>query len=138
MGYAKIGKEQLSIQNYNNCISNEPEAYVYYRNRAISFFDLQNVPNLTEPIRNNYKKKEKADLEKILEIINGIDSNDLIYPDLYTKSFADFYLGNIKNAKEEIELAIEKYNLVKDKFLKDKNLFKDMKDLQRDIKNHIK
>lgn len=138
MGYAKIGKEQLSIQNYNNCISNEPEAYVYYRNRAISFFDLQNVPNLTEPIRNNYKKKEKADLEKILEIINGIDPNDLIYPDLSTKSFADFYLGNIKNAKEEIELAIEKYNLVTDKFLKDKNLFKDMKDLQRDIKNHKK
>lgn len=133
MGYSILGKEQLSILNFSNCILNQPDEYVYLRNRSVSYNDLRNIPNLTPTIRVNYKKKEQDDLKRVIEIIDNFDDDKLTYNEFYTKSFANSNLGNIKKAKEYIEIALSTYNNVKDKFPKDKNILNDMKELQRDI-----
>jgi tetratricopeptide (TPR) repeat protein len=138
IGYGQLGKEQLSRSNYDNCIRNEPDTYDYYRNRSIILSQLQVVPNIPQSNLLSYRKQKIADLEKILEIIDKSDKDDLSYNELDCKSFANFYLGNIRQAKDDIALALEKYNLVEDRLLKDKNILIEMKDLQKQISNHKK
>lgn len=133
MGYSSLGQHQLSILNYDNCIVNNPNEYAYYRNRAIALKDLQNIENLPIANKISYQKKEIADLKKMLDIINAITAENVSYIDLESKAFANYYLGNGKEAKEAITLALEKYNAVENKFLKDKNILKDIKDLQKQI-----
>ena len=138
MGYSGMGKHQLSVSNYDNCISNDPNEYAYYRNRAIALNDLQKIENLPIANKISYKRKEIADLKKMLEIIKRISKRDLSYGVLESKAFANFYLGNKKEAKEDITLALKNYNAVENKFPKDKNILKDMKELQKQIINDKK
>jgi tetratricopeptide (TPR) repeat protein len=133
MGYSSLGQHQLSILNYDNCIVSNPNEYAYYRNRAIALKELQNIENLPKANKISYQKKEIADLKTMLDIINTITAENVSYNDLESKAFANYYLGNSKEAKEAITLALEKYNAINNKFLKDKNILKDIKELQKQI-----
>lgn len=133
IGYSGLKEYQLSILNYDNCIINDPNEYAYYRNRAIALKDLQNIESLPAANKVSYQKKEIADLKKMLDIINTIATDSISYIELESKAFANYYLGNSKEAKDAIILALEKYNAVENKFLNDKNILKDIKDLQKQI-----
>lgn len=138
IGYGQLGKEQLSKSNYDNCISNMPDVCDYYRNRSIVLSQLQTLPNLPQSNLISYKKQEIADLEKIIEVIDKVNDEDLTFNELDCKSYANFYLGNIQQAKDDIALALEKYSKINDKLYKDKNILKEMKDLQKQILNFKK
>lgn len=138
MGYSSIGKEQLSILNYDNCININPNDYSIYRNRSISYNDLSKIKNIPTANIKSYKKRESADLKKVLKIVDQIGSKKITYSDLESKAFANFYLGNIKDAEDSLELSLKYYKNVDNKFSKDKNMLKDIKDLQKQILNFKK
>ena len=136
MGYTKLGEEQNSKINYDNCISNDPDEYTYYRNRSIAFQQLQKIPNMPKSLIESHKRNEIADLKKILQILNEFE--DLTYHDMECSSYANYHLGNIQKAKDDIAVALDKYAKEQDKFLKDQNVLKDMKSLQKDILKYRK
>lgn len=135
IGYSlKKGGEQQSLFYYKKCIEKNPQDHTYYRNRAISFIDLESIPSLPLNIRNNYKNKADEDLRKILEISKNTEIKD--YPLLHSEALANSYLGNHKMALANINMAIDVFNNEKDIFKRDKNELKEMKGLQKDYKKN--
>ena len=134
----QTGGEKKSILNYEICIKAFPNEVSYYRNRAISNMSLENVKNLPESFREKFKAEANLDLLKIIKIVDSKNISDITYGDLHSRSFAHSCLENYKSALTDIEKAIIIYNSLTDKFIKDKNELIEMKQLLKEIKNHLK
>lgn len=137
IGYSlKKGGEQQSIFYYKKCIDKKPDEHSFYRNRAISYINLELLPNLPIKIRNNYKQKADEDLKKIIEISKNSESKD--YQLLHSEALAHNLLGNQKLALSLINKSLEAYNLEENIFKKDKNELKEIKLLQKEISKFVK
>lgn len=132
IGYSlKKGGEQQSIFYYKKCIDQKPNEHSFYRNRAISYIYLEQLPNLPLKIRNSYKQKADEDLKRVIEIANNTENKD--YQILHSEALAYDLLGNPKIALSLINKSIESFKTETNIFKKDKNEFKEIKLLQKDL-----
>lgn len=137
IGYSlKKGGEQQSIFYYKKCIDKKPYEHSFYRNRAISYINLELLPNLPIKIRNNYKQKADEDLKKIIEISKNSESKD--YQLLHSEALAHNLLGNQKLALSLVKKSLEAFSLEENIFKKDKNELKEIKFLQKEISKFVK
>lgn len=137
IGYSnKKGGEQQSIFYYKKCIDIDSNEHSFYRNRAISYITLEQLPNLPIKIKSSYKQKADKDLEKIIEIAKNNLNKDYYF--LHSLALAHDLLGNPKLALSVINQSIEVYNLERDIFKKDKNELKKIKLLQKELVKIVK
>lgn len=110
IGYSKIGNAQKSIESYKICIEKEPENYIYFKNRAVSYIELEDDLNVPTSLRSQFKKKADEDLNVAINLTNRYENEHDDYMLYYTKGSAKFLLGKIKSAKNDLLKALEKYN----------------------------
>jgi tetratricopeptide (TPR) repeat protein len=132
IGYAHIKNAQKSIENYQICIDANFENYVYYRNRAESYLDLEEDISITKNLREQFKKKANIDLLKIIELTNQLEITDKTYKLYYSRGVANFLLDKLIPAKVDLEKAIKIYEST-DKFERDINELRDIKKTLKDI-----
>ena len=136
IGYSlKKGGEQQSVFYYKKCIDQKPNEHSFYRNRAISYINLTELSGLPLRIRKNYKQKADKDLKKIIEIAKKIDNKD--YQILHSEALAYALLGNLKLALSLINKSIESFVSETDIFKKDKNEFREIKRLQKELQKAV-
>ncbi len=139
IGYARIkGKEQLSVKNYNICLSEFPDDHAFLRNRALSFIALEIDSNLPKRLRDNFQQKADVDLKRIINILDEIDEDQLNYSELHSKAVAYTQLNKLALAKKNIDLALKVYNEVGNPLFIDKNELMEMKYLQKDLVREMK
>ena len=130
IGYSHKGNSQKSIENYQICIIAEPEAYIYYRNRAISYRNLSSDLSVTKNLRDQFIKKEILDLHKIIELTNRLQAVDNSYKLFLSRGFANLNLANFYPAKMDLLKAKELYEQT-DKKQQDSHEYKE---LNQDLK----
>lgn len=134
LGYARIsGKEQQAIKNYNICIAEYPNGFTYLRNRSLCYIALGTDINIPNALREKYVNSAISDLDLIISTLKKMQDSELDYRALHTRAFAYYYRRKITLAKGDIDLALEKYSQIKDKFDLDKNELAEMKQLQKDL-----
>lgn len=132
IGYSlKQGGEQQSIFYYKKCIDKKSNEHSFYRNRAISYINLEFLTNLPLKIRTDYKKKADEDLNKIIEISKNTEKKDFHL--LHSEALAYNLLGNPKLALSILNNSFKAFDLEEDIFKKDKNELKEMKFLKKEL-----
>lgn len=132
IGYSHIGNAQKSIENYQICINAEPDSYVYYRNRAVSYLDLETDSSIPKNLREQFARKANLDLLKVIELTNRLETADNSYKLYYSRGFANFHLNKLIPAKNDLEKALKLYESA-DKMEKDSNELKEIKQTIKDI-----
>ncbi len=135
IGYAKIpGGEQQSIKNYTICLGKYPDSHSYLRNRAITKTYLENDKNIPFNVRSKFRDEANEDFNRIIRVVSSTKPSDQSYNSLYSRSIAYQCLGKLSLAKKDVDLALEKYSKIEDKFQRDKNIYLEMKSSQRKLK----
>ena len=139
IGYALIGNAQESIKNYNYCISNEPDNYLYYRNRVSSYIELEGDLSITIPksIRDQFTRKADLDLNKIIEITNRLEPIDKSYNLFQCRGDANMLLNKLQLAKADLLKAKELYEK-EDKRRQDIHDFKEIKESLKIIEQYLR
>jgi hypothetical protein len=132
IGYAHIRNAQKSIENYQVCITAEPEQYVYYRNRAVSFRELETDPSIPKSLRNQFTKKANADLIKVIELTNKLEPTDNSYKLYFSRGVANLILNKLHQAKFDLLKAKELYEK-SDKMEQDIHEYREIKQALNDI-----
>lgn len=138
IGYAKIGKAQQSIENYNTCIHNEPESYIFLKNRALSYLDLEEDPNIPPSLKVQLKFKAKADadLKDVIALTDKYETTHNDYMLFYARGMAKAYLGKPNLAKTDLQKALNKYQQTP-KNQQDIHIFREIKQVLKDIERSI-
>jgi len=110
IGYSAKGNAQKSIENYQICIDAEPDEYIYYRNRALSYIDLETDSALTVSLRNQYSTKAKSDLHKVIELTNKLQNENSPYQLYYSRGIARQNLNENYPAKIDLLKAKQVYD----------------------------
>lgn len=134
-GYSTQGKNQLSIEQYDICVNNESEEYVYYYNRGLAKDSISKYPNANFPdkMRKAFEDEARNDLKKAIECANKVEDDSIGYNLLCCRGQANLILGRIESAKKDYERAEIIYkDTPKDE--RDTHILKDIKDGLKDIK----
>lgn len=129
IGYADLRNAQKSIENYQICIDAQPNEYVYYRNRALSYLDLKEDVVVPKNLREQFAKKADLDLKKVIELTDAIEGEDNTYGLYFSRGVAKLYLNQVYAAKVDLLKAKELYEAT-DKTKRDIHEY-------REIKQHL-
>ena len=132
IGYAHIRNSQKSIENYEICIKAEPEQHIYYRNRALSYQDLETDLSIPKNLRDQFTKKADLDLHKILELTNHLETSDNSYKIYFSRGIALLNLNRIYPARVALLKAKELYEY-NDKIQQDIHEYREIKQALKDI-----
>lgn len=110
IGYACIKNATKSIENYQICINAQPNLYVYFRNRANSYLELENDLNIPMKLRDQFRKKANTDLEKVIELTNNYEATEPNYRLYSSRGIAYLKLNKILQAKNDFYKALEFYS----------------------------
>ena len=135
VGYSHISNAQKSIDNYFICISEEPEEYVYYRNRAISYLELENDYKIPKTLRDQFAKKANLDLNTVIELGDKFEFLENCYELYYSRGVAYLNLNKVNAAKQDLQKAIDLYEKG-DKKIQDINQYKEIKQALKEIKRN--
>ncbi|MFN3021799.1 phospholipase D-like domain-containing protein [Chryseobacterium sp. TY3] len=111
IGYGNLKNASKSIENYQICITAEPEEYIYYRNRAISYLELEADSNVPIKLRNQFTQKANSDLEKVIELATKEEITKPHYQLFYSRGIAYLNLNKFYPAKNDFLKAIELYKI---------------------------
>lgn len=109
IGYANLGNASKSIENYQICINAEPEQYIYYRNRALSYLQLEADSNIPKKLRDQFTNRANADFEKVIVLATKLENIDPHYRLYYSRAVAYLNLDKSIQAKYDFTKALELY-----------------------------
>lgn len=138
IGYANTSNAQKSIEYYKTCIHNDPENYVFLKNRAVSYFDLENDPNIPSSIKTQFKFKSKAvaDLENAIALTDKYETIHNDYMVFYVRGAAKALLGKLNLAKTDLLKALDKYQHTP-KPQQDIHILREIKQTLKDIERSV-
>jgi tetratricopeptide (TPR) repeat protein len=138
IGYAAINNAQKSIENYEICIRAEPNEYVYYWNRALSYETLKTDSKIPSNLKPQFARKAKTDLEKVIELTDLEEKeNKDNYHLFHIRGCAKKALNQIHSSKRDLERGIELYQKIPKKE-QDIHHLREMKSNLKEIKNSIR
>ncbi|GEM_PF-1755183 len=110
IGYSKFRNAQKSIENYKICIENDSENYIYFKNRAVSYIELEEDFKVPSSLRSQFKQKADEDLKLAINLADKYENEHNDYMLYYTRGSAKLLLGKTKAAKIDLLKALEQYN----------------------------
>lgn len=138
IGYANTSNAQKSIEYYKICIQNDPENYIFLKNRAVSYFDLEDDPNIPSSIKTQFRFKSKAvaDLENAIVLTNKYETLHNDYMVFYVRGAAKALLGKLNLAKTDLLKALDKYQQTP-KPQQDIHILREIKQTLKDIERSV-
>lgn len=110
IGYAGKRNASKSIENYEICIHAEPNNYIYYWNRGLSYSDLVNDNAFPAKLKPQYKRKAEDDFKKVIELANQLESQHATNYRLFEcRGSAKFELDRMVSAKQDLQKALLLY-----------------------------
>lgn len=138
IGYSKIGNSQKSIENYQICIVAEPNSYVYYWNRALSYQTLKGDAKFPSNLKTQFANKAKTDFEKVIELTDKAErKNENEYRLFQIRGGAKLSLNQVVSSKRDLEKGIELYKN-SPKEAKDIHVLREMKASLKEVEQKIK
>lgn len=96
IGYSYLGQESKVISYYQVCIEKEPENYIFIKNRAESYLQLDADTSVSITMKKQLKFKEKAllDLKEVIELTNKHEHSQGDYMLFYARGMAKYSLNS--------------------------------------------
>lgn len=132
IGYAKKNNAQKSIENYNICIEAEPDNYTYFKNRAVSYIDLESAFSVPQSLRSQFKRKADEDLNHAIQLSNRFEKEHDDYVLFYVRGTSYLLLEKLRPAKADLSKAMKSYN-ESPKEEQDIHIYREIKEAMKEI-----